>query len=532
MLRVEIYIISLLPIIFYLFLRLKKAMHMLQQNWYDGNYRYFKWIFKYLKQSFNYKEIFVLLILVLSLFFSNNIFLINSLLYLILGFLFYKELKKEQKKKPLVITKRIKRLIVTISIIYILPLGFLFIYCGYLTIYYQVVSFILVFLAFLIVWLANIINEPIEKLVFNYYKRKATNKLKAMKGLKVIGITGSYGKTSTKNFLNNILNVKYNSFATPESFNTLNGLMRSINEYMDKFNDVFIAELGAFKQGDIKELSELVKPQYGIITNVGVAHLEIFKSQESIQKAKFELIEQLPSDGIGVLNKDDEYQTNYKIKNNCKIIWVGINNKKADYLATNIKMSKEGMKFDIIFPNDKKEYPFSTNLLGHFNIYNILSSVALGYELGLTVKQLQQGVKTIKSVPHRLELKKYGTINIIDDAYNSNPQGANMALEVLSLMSGKKIVVTPGMVDLGSEEYNLNKEFGKQIAKVADEVILIGQEQTKSIYEGLKEQKYKDENIYVLNDIKEAFKLFTKIAEKETYVLLENDLPDMFSEKE
>src|SRR5699024_5725042 len=145
-------------------------------------------------------------------------------------------------------------------------------------------------------------------------------KLSSMSQLDVIGITGSYGKTSSKNILSDILNVKYNAFATPKNFNTTYGMIRAINESLDKFNDLFIAEMGAFKQGDIKELCYFVHPKYGIVTRIGTAHLESFGSQSNIQKGKFELIESLPEDGVGILNKDDALQVSYHLKNKCHII--------------------------------------------------------------------------------------------------------------------------------------------------------------------------------------------------------------------
>ena len=174
-------------------------------------------------------------------------------------------------------------------------------------------------------------------MVYISYRNKATNKLTNMKNLKVIGITGSYGKTSSKNILSDILNVKYNALPSPKNFNTPYGLIITINNHLDKFDDILIAEMGAYKQGEIKELCDLVKPKYGILTKIGTAHIEIFGSQENIQKGKFELIESLPSDGIGVLNGDDEFQLNYKLKNDCKIIWIGIDNKDVDVRACDIK---------------------------------------------------------------------------------------------------------------------------------------------------------------------------------------------------
>ncbi|MEG0909844.1 MAG: cyanophycin synthetase, partial [Bacilli bacterium] len=165
------------------------------------------------------------------------------------------------------------------------------------------------------------------------------------------------------------------------------------------------------------------------------------------------------------------------------------------------------------------------------NVYNILAGLALGSHLEIPIDQLIMSVKKIKSIEHRLELKKYGDINLIDDAYNSNPVGSKMALDVLNLMPGKKIIVTPGMIELGEDQYKLNNIFGKQIAKVCDAVILVGEEQTKPILDGLKEEKFKEKNVYIINDVKMAFKLMQELKEKTTYVLLENDLPDIFNEK-
>ena len=352
-----------------------------------------------------------------------------------------------------------------------------------------------------------------------------------MMNLPVVGITGSYGKTSSKNILNDILNVKFNAFATPKNFNTPYGLIRSINQYLDKFSDIFIAEMGAFKVGEIKTTCKLMKPKYGILTTIGEAHLESFGSRENIQKGKFELIESLPSDGIGILNGDDEWQRSYKLKNKCRILWTGIDNKDVDIYATNIKLSGSGTSFDCVFKGDRKKYSFHTKLLGKHNVYNILAAIILGKELGMTIEELKRGVASVRTIEHRLELKKSGTINIIDDAYNSNPVGSKMALDVLNMMDGVKIVVTPGMIELGEKQYDANFNFGKYISEVADYTILVGENQTKPIYDGLIKKGYNKKNIYVLNDVKDAFPLINRLAKKNTYVLLENDLPDLFNER-
>lgn len=526
------FLVSLITAVFYIIIRSRKSLHMLQQNWYNDGSRYIKWMNHNKNKVFNIYE--VVLMIILVFFSKTNWIMISALIgYGILFRLYLNDVKKEQSKKPLALTARVKRLIVTISLIYIIPFALLFLLTEfkYVNLYaYYVLLFILVFNNFIIVLLANIINKPVEKLVFYSFKNKATKKLNDMKLLKRVGITGSYGKTSSKNIITDILNIKYNTTPTPKNFNTTYGLIRSINEYLDKFSDVFIAEMGAFRKGEIKELCDLVKPEYGVLTTIGVAHLETFGSRENIQQGKFELIESLPEHGVGILNMDDPYQVSYKLKNKCKIVWIGIENKKADVLAQNIKSSHRGTEFDVVFKGDKEKYHFETKLLGNANIYNILAGIALGREFGLKISELQAGVRKVLPVEHRLELKKMGDIFIIDDAYNSNPVGSKMALEVLNLMPGKKIVVTPGMIDLGKEEAHYNKEFGKYIADVADEVILVGEKQTKPIYEGLISKKYNKKNIHVINDVKIAFKLIRELKGKETYALLENDLPDIFNE--
>ena len=216
------------------------------------------------------------------------------------------------------------------------------------------------------------------------------------------------------------------------------------------------------------------------------------------------------------------------MKNNCKIVTIGIENKDVDVRATDIKLSNTGTTFNVIFKGDKTKYKFETKLLGRANVYNILAGIALGYNLNINIDQLIIGVKKVKPVEHRLELKKMGNINIIDDAYNANPDGAKMALDVLENMPGKKIVISSGMIELGTKEYELNFELGKYMSTKVDKVILLGKEITKPIYDGLKDSKFKDENIVILKDINEAINLIKNETE-DTYVLIQSDLPDIFN---
>jgi UDP-N-acetylmuramoyl-tripeptide--D-alanyl-D-alanine ligase len=526
------FIFSLIPWLFYLILRTKRALHMLQQNLYDGNSRYFKWILNNINKVFSGIDLLGLFIIIIGFYLGNYLLMfIFFVIYIVIFLTTYSQIKVEQTKKPLVVTARIKRLIVTILLLYLLPFFSIF-----KTYEQNVISkfynhlIILGYLQYFVILLAVKINIPVEKGVYYHYLGKAKRKLNNMSNLKIIGITGSYGKTSSKNILSDILNIKYNALASPKNLNTPYGLMITINNHLDKFDEIFIAEMGAYKRGEIKELCDFVKPKYGILTIIGTAHLETFGSQSNIQQGKFELIESLPKDGLGILNGDDPLQLNYQLKNDCRIIWIGIDNKDVDVRAENIKVSPQGTSFDVVFKGDPNKYKFETKLLGYANVYNILAAVALGNEFGITKGQLQIAVKGVKPTKNRLELKKSGKINIIDDAYNSNPVGSKMALDVLKMMPGMKIIVTPGMIELGEQQYAYNKQFGNYIAEVCDKVILVGKEQTRPIQDGLKESNYNKDNIHIVNDVKLAFDIVHKLKENNIYVLLENDLPDIFNE--
>ena len=199
-------------------------------------------------------------------------------------------------------------------------------------------------------------------------------------------------------------------------------------------------------------------------------------------------------------------------------------------MASSINLSYNGTSFKVKFKGDTQEYNFETKLLGRHNIYNILDALAVAYDLKVPIPKMQMAVKSLVPTEHRLNLIKYKDMFLIDDAFNSNPTGSKMALEVLNMMPGKKIIVTPGMIELGPHQYDLNYKFGEYIANVCDEVILIGEHQTKPIYEGLISRNYSKKHIFILNDVKEAFVLMEKLKDNETYVLLENDLPDLFNE--
>jgi UDP-N-acetylmuramoyl-tripeptide--D-alanyl-D-alanine ligase len=346
-----------------------------------------------------------------------------------------------------------------------------------------------------------------------------------------IGITGSYGKTSTKYILGTILKEKYNVLFTPGSYNTTMGNVKVIREQLKPEHEVFISEMGARKKHDIREICDFVHPDIGIITSIGEQHLETFKTIENVAKTKAEMLGGTRFDGAIFLPKDDErcFELYKDDKRENKFIY-SLKDIESDVYASDIKTSKDGSEF-IVHSKKYGTYNCKTILLGMHNVQNILCAITVAEYLDLSKEQIIEGIKKLEPVEHRLQLlpSTNGTI-VIDDAFNSNPVGSKYALDVLGTFDGRKIIITPGMVELGKEEYNLNKEFGKYMAKVADIAILIGYNRAKPIEEGLKEENFNDMNIYVVSSLNEATERLSKLTKTGDVIMFENDLPDAYNE--
>lgn len=438
--------------------------------------------------------------------------------------------ERKNAKKPLKYTARIKRLYF-FSFITVILLRVLFTeYLGdSLMSMLLIYSFLIFTIPFNII-IANFLADPTETMINNHYINSAARKLgkKEYNDLIRIGITGSYGKTSTKYILQTILSEKYNVLATPESYNTTMGNVRTIREKLQPEHQVFISEMGARRRYDIQEICNFVRPQIGIITSIGPQHLETFKKIENVVKTKSELLVGLTYDGVAFLPINDKYCKEIYQKEKHEKYSYGIG-EKADVYATDIKLSAKGSTFTVVTKDDR--FTCTTKLLGEHNVQNIMGSIAIALHLGLTKEEIMRGVEKIEPVPHRLQIlpSPNGGV-VIDDAFNSNPVGSKMALEVLKKFEGRKIIITPGMVELGTEEYKLNKEFGRQMADAVDVAILVGVKRSKPIEEGLREKKFDENNIYVVNSLAEATKRLTKLANPNNVVLFENDLPDNYNE--
>ncbi|MBQ3605914.1 MAG: UDP-N-acetylmuramoyl-tripeptide--D-alanyl-D-alanine ligase [Muribaculaceae bacterium] len=512
-------------------LELKRDLMMLQQNSYR-NERYMRWL-RSSQDSTSYPRIIALGILLISL---TNFCPIKIAFFLVFAFSTFNAIKliKAKYKKPLVFTNRARRIYgvaITMSIIIIACLTWL--YGDFentdTIVFASTISSLGIYVAsHIVMYISNILLAPVEKHINKKYYNDAARILASMPDLKIIGITGSYGKTSTKHYLHRILSEKYDVLMTPGSFNTTLGVIRTIREYLKPYNEVFIVEMGAKQQGDIKEICDLVNPQMGIVTAVGEQHLESFKSIENVQSTKFELIDALPSDGLGVVNDDFPFVANRKV-DNVECVRYAVNETgNASYTAKDIIYDETGTRFTIV--GNGKELTLHTRLVGECNISNLIAAVIIALRLDVPDEKIRYAVEKIEQVEHRLNLKRTpGGITIIDDAFNSNPTGSKMAMDVLSRFNkGKRIVITPGMIELGDKQYELNEALGVKIAECADVAIIVGEYNKDALLNGIKQGNMNKENVHAVASFNDAQRVLASIAKAGDTVLYENDLPDTF----
>lgn len=527
----SIVILSLCGI--YMLLNFKHDIHMLQQNSYRPE-RYWRWLrggdISSMWRMVDVAMIFLLL--------ANNLlpFQMASVIIAIVcvtkGFM----ILRKRYKKPLVFTRRVWRIYSLTALLAIgatLPVAICTAgkYYGYYA-GFQISLFIILavcIVSWLVVMIALFLLMPVEKSINARYRNEAVKILRGMPDLKVIGITGSYGKTSTKHYLQRILSEQYETLMTPGSYNTPMGVIRTVREMMKPYTEVFICEMGAKQKGDIKEICDIVHPQTGIITAVGPMHLETFKTIENVQSTKFELADALPKDGLIVVNNDFEYCANRRVDNTGALRYASSNPEGADYTATDIKYSSEGTTFTVTGPEGRK-MEFATRLVGECNVSNLLAAIIVALRLGVPEEKIRYAVGKIAQVEHRLSIARTPAgITIIDDAFNSNPSGAKMAVDVLSQFTeGKRIIVTPGMIELGDRQKELNEALGRYIGANVDVAVIVGEYNRDALLDGLRKSPLAEEDIHVADNFTEAQQLLAGFMKPGDTVLYENDLPDSF----
>ena len=446
--------------------------------------------------------------------------------------------RAKNAKKPLKFTSRVKRLY---AVCFLVFFGLLVLFQRLATPEpatgirdpLNVVFFVLLyaFPLLLPLWIAlgGLIAWPIEKLISEMYFRDAQRILRARKDLIKIGITGSWGKTSVKFILGTILEEKYHTLVTPSSFNTPMGVTKIIRSKLEPGHRIFVAEMGARHVGDIRELCRLVHPQYGILTSVGPQHLDTFKTIERVTKTKYELMDAIPADGKCFFSDDNGICRELYRKTEKEKYIAGLDSETDDVWAEEITVTPEGSRFTLC--TEKERIPCETKLLGELNIRNIVLCASAALALGMTGEQIVRGIRKLEPVEHRLQLiPNPGGITLIDDAFNSNIRGAEQAFMVLSAFPQTRIVITPGMVELGNREYEMNREFGGYMARGCDVAILIGKKRSEAIAEGLKENGFPAENIHIADTLDEASAYMRSIVNPGDTVLFENDLPDNYTE--
>lgn len=419
-------------------------------------------------------------------------------------------------KKPLVYTGRVKRMLATEALLYAV--------CAVLGYWFGFVPMLALLCSPLLAMLANLLNSPIEASVRKWYINDARKKLRACPNLLLLGVTGSYGKTSVKSYLGQLLNVKYDTLITPESFNTPMGVVRTVREHLKATHEVFVCEMGARHVGDIKELCDLVHPMHGLITAIGNQHLETFKTQENVVKTKYELADSLPADGKLFLNGDCELILQNLPSRPYITYGLGEQN---HYHASDVAVSLSGTEFTVHAPNGESER-FRMRLLGGHSVLNVTGAIAVCHTFGIPLSSLQGAVRKLAPVEHRMQLLP-GEITYIDDAYNSNPAGCKAALDTLAMFDACRILVTPGMVELGDAMDACNEAFGRQAAPVCDLCVLVGEKQAEPIRRGLLAEGFPEDRIRVVHTLQEGLaQVRAFYSEKKKIVLLENDLPDNY----
>lgn len=499
-------------------------LHMFQLNGYRADTQ-FGWI----KKNFSKYIVNVLLIPVAILFAFVEGEVFPVLAATVVNVLYCAVLpsnRKTQAKKPLVWTPRVKRMTATALLEYAIFMGVSFYTLStekYL-LAFGIVALNVALCPVLIV-LANGFNQPMEKGINARYTREAKKMLSRCPDLDIIGITGSYGKTSVKFYLYTILRAWKDTLVTPESFNTPMGIVKTVRGELNAMHRIFLCEMGAKWVGDIKELCDIVHPAHGIITALGEQHLESFKSVENIRKTKYELADALPENGRLYVNFDNEAIRKNPPKH--KYITYGTTS-DCDWYASDIVSTADGTQFTVHGP-DGKSCRFTTKMLGIHNVLNITAAIAAADGFGMPLEEMKMPVRRIEPVKHRMQIVEKNGVTIIDDAFNSNPAGCKAALETLGGMDGMKVLVTPGMVELGAKEEECNRTFGQQAAAVCDMVVLVGEKQTRPILQGLKDKNFPDEKIYITDEFLDGMqKVYSVSSEKKKIVLLENDLPDNY----
>jgi len=397
-------------------------------------------------------------------------------------------------KKALVMTPRARRLLVCTAI---LSVGICLVPLVGKARLALAIAWLLPMMAPVVLVASRTIMEPVEASIRDWYVRDARRTL-ARFAPTVVGITGSYGKTSTKFFTAHLLESRYRVLMTPESYNTTMGICRVIRGQLGPEHEVFVVELAENEQGGFEHLLSLVPCNISIVTSVGLQHLEEFGSEAAIRHVMKGFVSMPGSGSTVVLNSDDPVLVDVESVQGKRLLRASAGGSlPSDLHAENIVVNADGLSFDIVMSQDER-FACHTMLLGRHNIDNILLAVAVARELGVS--------------------------------WNSNPAGFAMAMEVLAAFPSRRVLVTPGLVSLGNAEDAENIEAGRQAAGAADTVILVGPKKTRPVREGLLSAGFPETSILTARSLEEVTGLMRSLLTPGDTVMFENDLPDTYNE--
>lgn len=420
------------------------------------------------------------------------------------------------QKKPLVYTFKV-RLILSVTLLLYLLLVFLRFPSNLVVIAVLAVEpFPLLLLSLLLIKPYEVIRRALTK---NWVRRQIVSH----PHLTVIGVTGSYGKTSTKDFLFEILRREKPTLKTPESYNTIFGITKVVELELHKKLHYFICEMGAYVRGEIKELTQMVPPQFAILTAIGSQHLERFKSLTNTTLAKFELVDAVKPENA-LVNLDNPYsQKHLHQEKYHSVKTYSLNNSAADFFVKSYHLSPSGTDFTLVHKG--KRYRFQTKLFGTSNLENLTAAVSMALMLKVDPQMIASSVAKIDPSPHRLELKKIGDATLIDNAFSSNEEGFRKVIYDLKQLKGKKALITPGIIELGQHTAPIHEKIGALAAEVFDHIVLVGRsERTENLARGIGGKVKTD----WLDNNSSVWPTIDSFSRKYEWILLENDLPDNF----
>ena len=451
---------------------------MTNMQWYS--YKLDRVLFHHTKTWWHLVYFLIPLFLYFTVSRETNFSIVVSLAYIAMLYMWRKE-----QDKPLVFTGRVKRFFAALV---------------FFTLFLVMMKYIIKFEILVVVIpliLAYATSAMMEKLLFKGFQMKAEKKLESMPNMVVVGITASYGKTSIKNYVAHILSAKYNVYATPRSVNTFGGVLKDINEDLPSDTEVYVVEMGARGAGDIAEIAKFVNPHLAVVGKIGPAHIEYFGSLENIRNTKMEI---LSSERL----KEAWVHDSAKLSPIAHVHTFGKE-------ISGVKATLDGLDFEM----DNELY--HANILGSFNAMNLGLAIKVAKALDVDEESIKKQLNSLEPTPHRLQRMDAGGKLIIDDSFNGNIDGMMEGFNLASTYTGRKVLITPGLVEV-------DDEFNIQVAKRADEVfdvVVVTGDLNYRIF-----QQYVDESKLVKLESKDKMQeMLIEQTQAGDLILFANDAP-------